>query len=51
MERFCSVSEYQKYPFLFDFSSNSLNKSFKLNSSTISNSSERGSGARGDAGS
>jgi hypothetical protein len=37
LERFCSVTEYQKYPFLFDLSSNSLNKSFKLNASTISN--------------
>jgi hypothetical protein len=33
------VTEYHKYPFLFDLSSNSLNRSFKLNSSTVSASS------------
>lgn len=38
LERFCTITEYQKYPFLFDFSSNSLNKSFKLNNSTLSSS-------------
>ena len=42
MERFCSITEYEKYPFLFEFSSNSLNKSFKLNSSTISSASGMG---------
>jgi hypothetical protein len=36
LERFCSVTEYQKYPFLFDLSSNSLNRSFKLNASSVS---------------
>ena len=39
LERFCSVTEYQKYPFLFDLASNSLNRSFRLNSSSVSSSS------------
>lgn len=37
LERLCSAAEYQKYPFLFDLTSSTLNKSFKLNESTLSN--------------
>lgn len=37
LERFCSVTEYHKYPFIFDLASNSLNRSFKLNASSVSN--------------
>ncbi len=33
LERFCSVTEYHKYPFLFDLASNSLSRSFRLNAS------------------
>ena len=40
LERLCSASEYQKYPFLFDLASSALNKSFKLNESSLSNCSE-----------
>lgn len=30
LERLCSANEYQKYPFLFDLTSSTLNKSFKM---------------------
>ena len=34
--RLCSAAQYQKYPFLFDITSSSLNKSFKMTESTLS---------------